>query len=235
MGGTLRDCKVEYRREEDIADTALAWRRAAQNENCGYFNVVDFFEIVLQRQFKKGRIFLDFLAPYHEEGPAYVSFNPLTLHVEKEIWELARLGDPEARFIIAHEIGHLILHSHDAKHFSDDPKKQINFAENEHSAEWQANIFAYYFLLPTHIVVAFGDVQGLTTSCSVTERLATERRQTVIWANLHPAKFVPTTRYQGDACGECGNFTVVANGSYLQCDTCKKRTYEWTPQACETK
>jgi ribonucleoside-diphosphate reductase alpha chain len=26
--------------------------------------------------------------------------------------------------------------------------------------------------------------------------------------------------YQGDACGECGNFTLVRNGTCLKCDTC---------------
>jgi ribonucleoside-diphosphate reductase alpha chain len=26
--------------------------------------------------------------------------------------------------------------------------------------------------------------------------------------------------YQGDACGSCGNFTLVRNGTCLKCDTC---------------
>ena len=26
--------------------------------------------------------------------------------------------------------------------------------------------------------------------------------------------------YEGDGCGECGNFTMVRNGTYLKCDTC---------------
>ena len=26
--------------------------------------------------------------------------------------------------------------------------------------------------------------------------------------------------YQGDACGNCGNFTLVRNGTCLKCDTC---------------
>ena len=26
--------------------------------------------------------------------------------------------------------------------------------------------------------------------------------------------------YQGDACPECGNFTLVRNGTCLKCDTC---------------
>jgi Zn-dependent peptidase ImmA (M78 family) len=152
-----------------------------------------------------------------------VTFNPCTLHVDREIWELAELGEPEARFIIAHEVGHLVLHDHNAKAFSNDPNYQIKFAENEHSAEWQANIFAYYFLLPTHIVIAFGNIQELTASCGVNKRLAEERYEAVMWANLRHAKYVPATGYQGDACGNCGNFTLICNGTDLKCDTCGQR------------
>ena len=30
--------------------------------------------------------------------------------------------------------------------------------------------------------------------------------------------------YQGDACGECGNFTLVRNGTCMKCDTCGATT-----------
>ena len=26
--------------------------------------------------------------------------------------------------------------------------------------------------------------------------------------------------YEGDACGECGNFTLVRNGTCMKCNTC---------------
>ena len=26
--------------------------------------------------------------------------------------------------------------------------------------------------------------------------------------------------YEGDSCGECGNYTMVRNGTCLKCDTC---------------
>ena len=26
--------------------------------------------------------------------------------------------------------------------------------------------------------------------------------------------------YEGEACGECGNFTLVRNGTCMKCDTC---------------
>ena len=30
--------------------------------------------------------------------------------------------------------------------------------------------------------------------------------------------------YTGEACGECGNFTLVRNGTCLKCDTCGSTT-----------
>jgi hypothetical protein len=39
-----------------------------------------------------------------------------------------------------------------AKAFTTDPSLNIRFVEQEHSAEWQANTFAGYFLLPDHLV-----------------------------------------------------------------------------------
>ncbi len=30
--------------------------------------------------------------------------------------------------------------------------------------------------------------------------------------------------YEGDPCGECGNFTLVRNGTCMKCDTCGSTT-----------
>jgi ribonucleoside-diphosphate reductase alpha chain len=30
--------------------------------------------------------------------------------------------------------------------------------------------------------------------------------------------------YEGDACGGCGNFTLVRNGTCMKCDTCGSTT-----------
>lgn len=222
MSAMLRDYYVEFRREDDIAETALAWRRASRNENLAYFNVVDFVVDVLQKQLKKGPILIEFFDAEDGADPAYVTFNPLTLHVDRETWDLAKLGDPDARFVIAHEVGHLILHDHHAKAFSRDPNAQIKFAEDEHSAEWQANVFAYYFLLPTHIVAAFADVGELARACGVSQRLAQERHVVVMLANVRHAQYVRSSGYLGDACG-CGNFALVPRGLFAWCEVCGRR------------
>ena len=129
---------------------------------------------------EKGKFSVEFFDASEGQKPAYVTFEPLKLYVDREVWKFAGLGDPESRFIVAHELGHLFLHDHHAKAFSDDPTERIRFKEKEHSAEWQANTFAAHFLLPDHIVEAHYEVKALVGSCSVGEALAQERLETII-------------------------------------------------------
>lgn len=225
MSVLRKDYKVRFRSEEEIAETALAWRAAAWSKNLAYFNVVEFVEDCLQALYtKKGRLIVDFFDAATEEDPAYVTFNPLTLHVDRETWYLAKLGEPDARFIVAHEVGHILLHDHHAKAFSNDPSQKLNFVQDEESAEWQANKFASHFLLPCHIVSAFASICELAAAASVTQDRATERFNAVMWANFRATKkCTQRSRCEGDACATCGNFTLINDGAGKKCVYCQRR------------
>lgn len=204
----LRDYQVTFTREEDIAKSAFAWRAAAGNENRADFNIVDFVEGVLAKKIKgKGPLHLELFDMQQGGEPAFVTFQPLTLHIDRQVWELAKMGDPECRFIVAHEVGHLILHDHHAKAFSNDGRVNIKFATQECSAEWQANTFASYFLLPDQIVLAHSDANDLARSCSVTRQLANDRRDAVLEARK------PRPKVEGGFCIECGCFTSREKGA----------------------
>jgi ribonucleoside-diphosphate reductase alpha chain len=45
-----------------------------------------------------------------------------------------------------------------------------------------------------------------------TETVATSRMEKIREARLRG--------YEGDSCGECGNFTLVRNGTCMKCETC---------------
>jgi hypothetical protein len=211
----LHDHHVKYCCEEEIARIASEWRRAGDIYNHGYFDIVAFVEKVLSKRLRKPK--QDLIVAQFDcslgDRRAYVSFNPITLHVDSEVWELAKLGGPDARFIIAHEIGHIILHDDRAKAFSIDPSLNIRFAGQEHSAEWQANTFAGYFLLPDHLVRSFGDFNDLSASCSVLKTLAQDRMESVQKVNRKAKNST------GDVCPKCGNFTLVGDGTCSTCDT----------------
>jgi hypothetical protein len=218
----LRDYKVRFRTEESLAEEALACRLFAGNENFARFNVVEFVERILPSilaRRRKGPLKIEFFDAREGETPAYVTFKPLTLHVDREVWELAKLGEPEAKFIIAHEIGHILFHDHHAQGFSNDPSQQIKFAQKEERAEWQANTFASYFLILPRIVEAFHSSQELARACEVPQQLADERYEAAAEARRRSERCARAKGYTGDIC-ECGNLTLVANGVCTKCDTC---------------
>jgi hypothetical protein len=195
------DHNVRFTREETLAGLALTWRREARNQNDAYFNIVKFVEGILSGKTKQP-FKINFLETAEGETPAFVTFNPRTLHIDRSIWDLADRGEPEARFIVAHEIGHLILHDHFAKAFSNDPGDRIQFAVREYSAEWQANTFAFYFLLPDLIVAAYRSISELSTSCSVQESVARER------VAMSPRLNLLYSASESGVCPDCGNFTT---------------------------
>jgi hypothetical protein len=188
----LDDYYVDFLSEDRIAASALEWRKAARNENYARFNIVRFVEDVLSKQTRRP-FKIEFFDAAEGEKPGYVTFNPRILHIDRETWRLADFGDPEARLIVAHEVGHLILHDHHAKAFSSDPALRIKFGEPEHSAEWQATAFAYHLLLPSHIVSSFkGSARELAASSDVSEQLAADRqnwvRETTRFVRLREAE-----------------------------------------------
>lgn len=53
-------------------------------------------------------------------------------------------GNPEARMVAAHELGHLILHSHQQPALA-----RRSFNDDSVDPEWQADRFAEFWLMPT--------------------------------------------------------------------------------------
>lgn len=206
----LNDYKVTYRREETIAHVAARCLRAHNRTPPYNFDITQFVETTLRILCeKKGSLRIHiFDLPNKYDEPAHVTYRPPTLHIDRKIWTAAKNGDDHFRYIIAHEIGHLILHDHDAKSFSSDPSLRIQFAEQEYSAEWQANTFADHFLVPAEAVEKFRDELLLSMICNVS--VAVARRRLV--------------RHFGDGygalCDNCGNFALVNCGARLRCRMC---------------
>jgi hypothetical protein len=211
-----RDYKVRYATEKTLAENALLWRKLGDVNNLGYFDIVQFIETVLAPTFKsKGSLKINFINSSGDDDRAYVTYRPtVTLHVDSEVWALAKQGDPFSRYILAHEIGHILLHNHYVRQFSNDPTIRLNFVLQEESAEWQANVFAAHFLLPDHIVSSFGGDSSVASICAVPGELAQERIAAFKVAERRTKKF------EGEFCRECGNFALVRGVRNLKCETC---------------
>ncbi len=210
-----RDYKVRIKDRQTIAKIAMAWWLIA-NKTGHSFNICDFVIKTLAKGLgDKGPLNIQFYSYAELPEKACITFNPLTLHIVEQIWNDASLGKPYERRIVAHEIGHIIMHDGSAVAFSDEKSAQLNFVQNEESAEWQANIFADYFLVPDHIAIKLRDADVIAGLCVVEDKLAKRRAE-----EARSAKATIMPEYEGEMCGECGNFTLVRNGTCLKCDTC---------------
>jgi uncharacterized protein DUF955 len=218
-----RDHYVGYRSEETIAQLAVKLRDDHGSRCDPTFNIIDFVERTLANhlnRIKKGQLNIEFYdREFKQDDPAYVSFDPLTLHADRTIWADAKIGEEYARFVIAHEIGHIVLHDHSAKGFSSDKSAQIRFADDGQSAEWQANTFAGHFLVPDFVLEKFREVAKITAHCQVPEKLALDRVLDLKRRERRKARI-----FQGDFCTNCYNFSLVRNGTLLKCTTigCEK-------------
>jgi Zn-dependent peptidase ImmA (M78 family) len=229
-----KNYKVPFKSEETIADfAARCWAISSQQRPLT-FGVVEFIKSVLveegidavvtTRGRKKGKLAIKYFdREFPQDDPAYVEFardqrdNYVTLNVDREIWRRAEFGDSDACEILAHEIGHILLHDHFANAFSSDKDGQKLFAgtSKEDFAEWQAITFAGHLLIPTRVARRYSNSQILSAVTNSPERLAKER----LAAILNEKKILDRS-YEGEMCGVCGGFTLVREGRRLTCDNC---------------
>ncbi|HUZ34526.1 MAG TPA: ImmA/IrrE family metallo-endopeptidase [Xanthobacteraceae bacterium] len=108
---------------------------------------------------------------------AFTQFDPLQIGVREAIYRLAANDDPRARFVLAHEFGHLILHDLDlgAKLFAG---ARSDFEALEIRFELEANIFAAAFLIPAWKTNCMSAEQ-ISASFGVTRALAEWRLKQV--------------------------------------------------------
>jgi IrrE N-terminal-like domain len=213
-----QDYKVRIIDREGIAKIAMSWWLIA-NKLGHSFNICDFVTEILTKKLRgKGKLKIEFHSFDDLPEKACVTFNPLTLHIVEQIWRDADLGKPYARRVVAHEIGHIVLHDHFAVAFSDGKAAQLNFVQDEESGEWQANIFADYFLVPDHVAIKLKDPDVIVGLCVVTDDLASRRLRESI-----SAKKILVPSYEGDMCAKCTQFTLVREGCWTRCDTCGNR------------
>jgi len=144
------DYKVRFRSYDNVADLASQMRVRLGIDNYYMFNIVNQLRKLKDVKFGihgnlKIELFVD------REDKAYVIFDPLVLHVHKDIWDEAEIGEPKARFILAHELGHIVMHGHYRQEFAEIDEFHLKAFQPEEKAESQANWFAAAFLAPDYL------------------------------------------------------------------------------------
>jgi ribonucleoside-diphosphate reductase alpha chain len=73
-----------------------------------------------------------------------------------------------------------------------------------------------------NLAVAYDAVQSSVQSAAVTRvsGAAVVQMSSVVRSDIDRVLEARTKGYEGESCGDCGNFTLVRNGTCLKCDTC---------------
>jgi ribonucleoside-diphosphate reductase alpha chain len=83
--------------------------------------------------------------------------------------------------------------------------------------------------LPQELMVLQGGLSGALALPGQVSGLAVASRSATVGASVSATAIDARSKarmqgYEGDACGECGNFTLVRNGTCMKCNTCGSTT-----------
>lgn len=219
MPESTSDHYVRPRSRESISQAASKCPQLAGATLAYDFNIVDFIERTLVKKLPQGIFDIVLFEKNSEcQDEAYVGHKPLRLHVSKKIWTAARNNEPYARYVLAHEIGHLYLHDHFDLAYSIGREYQIRFAEDINSAEWQANEFAHYFLVPDNVVKIFTKSEDIAAICEVEDRVAEKRYYE------HNRPQLPKCSPNGGRCPHCFRYAVYRVKSGAVCLVCRNES-----------
>lgn len=208
-----RDAPVHPMEETEIAGLAARLRSLCRVSPVERLDIGIVLDWLTQNSLpEKGKLEIVECNPDQNHYKAVVTFDPLRLKIFKTTLLHGRLGNPLSKYIIAHEIGHMVFHNRYAKPFSVNPVAPTIFMNK--SAEWQANKFADHFLFPDHILMEMVSIDGAIKRCGITRELAEAR-----WP-LRNRLLKVNRSYAGDQCPECQSFTLVEKGIRMKCDTC---------------
>jgi hypothetical protein len=221
------DYKVRYLHDDLIASAAAACWKAAPPTRPHMFDAIKVIEKLVASGIEsvfhikgdrlKGRLELDFFDREWWDKPAWVTFGKsVKLTVDRAIWAAAKAGDSFACFVLAHEIGHILLHDNNAKAFSNNKADRLSFVDEGYSAEAQANSFAGHALIPTATARKFDDAEMLAILCNAPLAIAVDRLDAV-----RKTRFEAQVAQTSDYCSGCGNFCDVSAGT---CSDCSSRT-----------
>ncbi len=201
-----KDHKVSFRTEQSVKVSANKARAILAPPGLPAFNVVEcILKLTREPILYYDKLDLIFENRNPPSSPAYVTFIPRrTLHVDEDVWGDAQENIPEFRYVLAHELGHLVLHDHYAQPFSGEKSKAW---QDEESAEWQADRFADHFLISDGELHEYVTPSAISNYCAVLREVALRR-------------LGKQFRYTGECCPHCWNFTLVNAGLYDKCDVC---------------
>lgn len=131
---------MEDRISERVFEAACIARTCSRQVG-SYFCPLHYIEDVLRLE-KKCDLYI--VGDYEIDDPAMTFLQAKTIHVKESVYRSARANHPDDRYIVAHELGHVLMH-----YYVDARKELENAAFTiSHKREVEANAFAREVLAP---------------------------------------------------------------------------------------
>lgn len=136
--------RVSPRSKKSICGLARALRqKVAQAEDDQALDLCKLIELVLPKATNNKFEFVIKNYGYMGNTEAAMAPDSMKMYIREDVYEALHADDPRARFTIAHEIGHFILH--DGMALGRDNGSPHKIFED---SEWQANVFGAELLAP---------------------------------------------------------------------------------------
>jgi len=164
--------KVQRLNQRNIMQRANSLRELAQNyitPDTGYFNLGDFVCYLHDNNDIEFEMVIIDDELTQEEGVASPSSNRFLIpdHVFNSLME----GQPRARFTVAHELGHIMLHEQPVHY-----RNGINsWHHHEEDSEWQANTFA------AHLLVEFEKARDINIANTIANQFGVSMEVALIY------------------------------------------------------
>ena len=158
-------------RSEDHSDAlAVSWRVAFGVDNDKRPDIIWCVETGLPR------LFPQFALLPRADGDlpddfALADYDPPRIEIRSSVYSAAKAHHPRARFILAHELGHVVSHDRAYRKFLKDGVQERKRIKRM-SLESQADEFALHFLLPEHVIGKMTSIGQVMFQCDVTYSLA---------------------------------------------------------------
>jgi IrrE N-terminal-like domain len=103
---------------------------------------------------------------------AFTAYEPPRITVRQDVHDFAREGNPRYRLTLAHELGHLVLHSGGVFPRVEMSDQRVRSIPAKESTEAQAYRFGACFLMPRILASRYKRPEGLARVCKVSVKAA---------------------------------------------------------------
>ncbi|WP_083338267.1 ImmA/IrrE family metallo-endopeptidase [Ensifer sp. LCM 4579] len=152
---------------------AMKYRREFDMEHVELVDIVDILEFKLVERYPNFKLAIKRDSEMKEDALAEPHKDRIT--VKESVYVAAYGGNAEARLVLAHELGHFLLHREKDVPMHKDPAGAVQPIRNmkaTESIEDQADMFARHFLAPPHLAYRYkSEPEALAAATGVPLRI----------------------------------------------------------------